>query len=92
VFFEVALLSRNHVPERGTAQKSRKVVELNGKLKTTGTGTTVVTSRYLELSRIQHVFHTYTIGNVYVNIFCNYAGSSLPVPIVSGQVKFMVSR
>ena len=40
-------------------------------------------NRYLELLRIQHVFHTYTPENVYVNIFCNYAGcqvhgSSLP--------------
>ena len=26
-------------------------------------------SRYLELSRIQHVFHTYTPENVYVNMF-----------------------
>jgi len=31
-------------------------------------------NRYLELLRIQHVFHTYTPENVYVNIFCNYTG------------------
>ena len=42
-------------------------------------------SRCLELSRIKHVLHTYTTENVYVNIFCNYAGCQVHgFPMKSG--------
>jgi len=33
MFFDVALLSGNHVPDRRRAQKSGKLVEVNSKIK-----------------------------------------------------------
>ena len=57
------------MPDMGTAQKKGKGAEGSWKSKNNWNRNDCCTSQYLVLFCIQHALYTYTLGNVYVNMF-----------------------